>query len=208
MAVTAALNTVIINIIIPVSTFTICITWKISSWSKRPGCYLVTRQSNFSLFPLGSNHLTFSKGRVIEWLKYPPESPSADYQAGWNSSLDRPILMHRSFQIGLCAHEPINRFLPWAPCGARLAPNCVSGPPWPLHCNSESSRRSTRKEECASWGGGLYNTSQFLQDSSSGENIFNIKHYKLLITYVYLLFLWYRFPKIICLSFFWISRDV
>lgn len=110
---------------------------KDSSWSKKPGCYFVTRQGNFSLFPFGSNHLTFSMGRVIELLKYTPEFPSADCQTGWNSSLDRPIHMHRSLQIGLYIHRPINHSLPWAPCGARLAPSCLSGPLWPLYCNNE-----------------------------------------------------------------------
>lgn len=133
---------------------------KDSSSSKKSGCYLVTRQGNFNLFPFGSNHLAFSRGRVIELLTYTPESLSSDCQTGRNSSLDRPIHMHRSLQIGLC------------------------------------------------WRKGLYNsTSQFLQGSSSGESTFNMKHHKLLTIYVYLLFLWYRFPKIMCLNFFCISRD-
>lgn len=99
---------------------------------------LVTRQGNFNLFPFGSNHLTFSRGRVIELLTYTPESLSADCQTGRNSSLDRPIHMHRSLQIGLCTRKPMNHFLPWAPCGTRLAPGCLSDPPWPLYCNGES----------------------------------------------------------------------
>lgn len=77
----------------------------------------------------------------------------APFSSGWNSSLDRPIHRHRSFQISLYTHGPINHFLPWAPCSARLAPNCLSGPPWPFHFNSESPRRSTRKQKCAWWGG-------------------------------------------------------
>ena len=132
---------------------------------------LLSHQTNSSLFPFGSNHLTFSRERVIEWLKCTPESPSADCQAGRNTSLDRPIHMHRSLQIGLRTHRSINRFLPWAPCGARLAPRCLSGPPSPFCCNAESPWKSIGKQEHACWEKGLYNsTSQFLQDSSSGES--------------------------------------
>lgn len=119
-----------------------------------------------------------SFSRLSDWLE--------------NSSLDRPIHMHKSLQIGLCTHIPINHFLPWAPCGARLAPSCLSGPPWPLHCNSKSLVEKHKEagvfaQDC--WAKGLYSSpSPFLQGISSGENTFSMKHYKLLIIYVYLLF--------------------
>lgn len=81
-----------------------------SSWSERPGCNLVARQGNFSLFPFGSNHW-HSAGEELWVTECTPESASAVCQTGWNSSLERPTQLHknRSFKS---LHPETNQWLP------------------------------------------------------------------------------------------------
>lgn len=102
---------------------------KASSWLKRPSCYLIARQGNFSLFPFESNHVTSSRGRVIEWLKCTLESPWAGCQAGWNSSLDRPIQMHGSLP-DRSLYPEASHSLPGL--GSLWWQACVQLPFWPF----------------------------------------------------------------------------
>lgn len=110
---------------------------KDSPWSKRAGCYLDTRQQ-FQPLCLRIKSFDIQQGKSYRVAQATPESPLAVCQSGWTSSLDRPIQMHRSLPDRSLHPETINHFLPWAPCGDRLASSCLSGPPWPSCCNGES----------------------------------------------------------------------